>query len=209
MAELTLYAESGWESPWVFHAMVALEELAVPYQLEVVVLPFAPEIRAKLQQVAVIGRVPVLVDGAFALNESAAISEYLAEKLSPPKHPRIYPADLAERARVRQVMGWLRTSLMALRGARPTTSVFGSPVTTPLDDKARADAEDLTRVAERLIAPGRTSIASTWSVADADLALMLMRLVANGDAVPQRIADYARAQWSRPSVRAFLARTTG
>src|ERR1051325_1662006 len=149
MAELTLYAESDWESPWAFHAMVALEELAVPYHLEVVTLPFAPEMRAKLQQLAVISRVPVLVDGNFALNESAAISEYLAEKFAPPQHPRIMPADRAERARVRQAMGWLRTSLMGLRSARPTTSVFRAPVSTPLDDKARADAADLVRVTDR------------------------------------------------------------
>jgi hypothetical protein len=31
MLDLTLYAESEWVSPWVFHAMVALEEKRLPY----------------------------------------------------------------------------------------------------------------------------------------------------------------------------------
>ena len=30
MSELTLYADSTWQSPWVFHVMVALEELKHP-----------------------------------------------------------------------------------------------------------------------------------------------------------------------------------
>ena len=45
-----------------------------------------------------------------------------------------------------------------------------------------------------------------WSIADADLALMLNRLVLNGDAVPERIADYARDQWQRPSIQQWVER---
>ena len=36
--------------------------------------------------------------------------------------------------------------------------------------------------------------------ADTDLALMLNRLVINGDAVPESLARYAHRQWQRPSV---------
>ena len=39
---------------------------------------------------------------------------------------------------------------------------------------------------------------------DSELAFMLHRLLLNGDAVPDRIATYARKQWQRPSVRAFV-----
>ena len=34
VADLTLYADQSWESPWAFHAIVALEELRVPYTLD-------------------------------------------------------------------------------------------------------------------------------------------------------------------------------
>ena len=34
-------------------------------------------------------------------------------------------------------MSWLRTSLMALREDRPTTSVFKRPVTKPMSEKGR------------------------------------------------------------------------
>ncbi len=199
--QLVLYGDASWQSPWVFHVMVALEELGERYRLEPLALPIVPEMRGELQRHAVLGKVPCLADGELWLTESSAISEYLAER-SPGK---ILPADVAERARARQVMSWLRTSLFALREDRPTTSVFRRPVHEPLSDKARADAAELVRVTEQLLAPGRTTLFAQWSIADADLALALMRLVANNDPVPQRIVDYAHAQWGRASVRKFLA----
>jgi len=188
MADLTLYADSSWQSPWVFHVMVTLEELKLRYKLE-----------------ALLGKVPCLAHGDVWLTESSAISEYLAETFTPPQHPRIMPFAVEERARARQVMSWLRTALMALRDERPTSSVFQRPVAKALSEKARADAAELVRVSEQLLPPNAQFLFGTWSVADADLALMLMRLVANSDAVPQRIADYAMAQWSRASIRKFLA----
>jgi glutathione S-transferase len=204
MADLILYGDATWTSPWVFHVFVALEELKVPYRLEPLHFPIAAERRSELQQHALLPKVPCLRDGDVWLTESSAITEYLAERFAPPAHARLFPQQPAERARARQVMSWLRTSLMGLREDRPTTSVFSRPVQNPLSDKARADAAELVRVAEQVIAPGRNSLAAEWCVADADLALMLMRLVANADPVPPRIVEYALAQWGRASVRTFL-----
>jgi glutathione S-transferase len=36
--------------------------------------------------------------------------------------------------------------------------------------------------------------------------MMLMRLVANGDPVPDRLRSYAQGIWARPSIRAWLDR---
>jgi glutathione S-transferase len=199
--QLVLYGDASWQSPWVFHVMVALEELGARYRLDALTMPIAPDKRAELQRHAALGKVPCLADGELWLTESSAISEYLAEK-SPGK---LLPADVVERARARQVMSWLRTSMFALREERPTSSVFQRPVHTPLSDKARADAAELVRVTEQLLAPGSMTLFAQWSIADADLALALMRLVANSDPVPQRVIDYTIAQWSRASVRKFLA----
>jgi glutathione S-transferase len=60
--------------------------------------------------------------------------------------------------------------------------------------------------AEALLAPGTTHLFDNWCIADVDLALMLNRLVLNGDQVPQRLADYARFQWQRPSVQLWVNR---
>ena len=58
--DLTLYAESSWMSPWVFHALIALEEQRLPYRLEVVSLPISDEAKAQLQPRALLAKVPGL-----------------------------------------------------------------------------------------------------------------------------------------------------
>jgi glutathione S-transferase len=205
---LVLYAESMWVSPWVFHVMVALEEKGLPYALELLPLPIPAERKQALAERAILGKVPALAHGDLCFTESMAISEYLAERFPYPAHARLFPEDLAERARARQMMSWLRTDLMALREARPTTSVFGRPVSAPLTGKAREQADELIRVASRLIAPGRTTMFTDWCIADTDLALTLMRLIKNGDEVPAHVAAAAEATWARPSVQAYLAHVT-
>jgi glutathione S-transferase len=185
--------------------MTALEEKRLAYTLELVPLPIPDDEKARLAERAILGKVPVLVHGDLWLTESLAISEYLAETFRAPDHPRLFPADLAERARARQVMSYLRTDLMALREARPTTSVFGRPVTAMMSTKARQQADELVSLASRLLA-GKPTLFATWSIADADLALALMRLVKNGDSVPADVRAYAEAQWARPSLRVYLDR---
>jgi glutathione S-transferase len=205
-SDITLYGDAAWESPWVFHAMVALDELKVKYKLEPVRRPIAPELKDQLRANALLPYVPAMVHGDFWITESSAISEYLAEQFAPPDYPRILPADPRERARARQVMSWLRTSLMGLRNDRPTTSVFMRPVSTPLTEKGKADAAELVHVASALVTPGKRSLAGDWCIADADLSLALMRLVGNGDAsVPQHLVDYAMATWRRHSVLRYLS----
>src|SRR5437763_8602632 len=106
MPDLVLYADSSWQSPWVFHAMVALEELKLRYKLEPLPLPIPRDVRAEIQRNAYLGKVPCLVHDKLWLTESVAISEYLAEAFPPPKYPLVMPADAADRARARQVMSF-------------------------------------------------------------------------------------------------------
>jgi glutathione S-transferase len=199
--KLTLYAEPTWMSPWVFHAMVALEEKGLPYALEVVSGPTLH--RDEIRERAIIDKVPILVHEDAWITESIAISEYLAERFPAPEYPRLYPADLVQRARARQVMSALRTSFFALREARPTSGIFGTPDPKPLSEKAQADAAELVRIASALIRPGAVSLFGEWCIADADLTLALMRLVSSGDPVPRELAEYTAAQWSRASVQKF------
>jgi glutathione S-transferase len=205
MSDLTLYVGSTWDSPWAFHALVALEEQQLPYRLEVVPMPIPADTRSELRAKAIFGKVPILVHGDVWLSESLAISEYLAERFPPPQHPALMPGDLVERARARQVMSFVRTTSRALREDRPTSSVFGRPTTRPLSEQAKTEAEELVRVASAFVAPGKTSICSQWSIADADLALMLMRLVANSDPMPSHLIEYTLAVWDRRSVRRYIA----
>jgi glutathione S-transferase len=65
-----------------FRALWALEEMALPYRLHL--LPFPPRVRAPdyLAQNP-LGTIPLLVDGATRMTESAAIPQYLAMRYGP------------------------------------------------------------------------------------------------------------------------------
>jgi glutathione S-transferase len=80
----------------------------------------------------------------------------------------------------------------------------------PHPSRGPRDVFELLGVTVKLLAHSRDSLFDEWCVADADLALMLMRLVANEDPVPERVSEYALAQWQRQSIRRYLAhiRTT-
>ncbi len=199
---LTLYGESHLDSPFVFTAFVALAEKGVPFELRIVRLSRGEQRTPEFVERSLTARVPTLTDGDFSLSESLAIVEYLEETLPPP-HARVLPVNLHERARSRQVLGWLRSDITALRAERPSSSLFLERADAPLGDRARADADKLVRIADTLLGEGRTTLFAEFCVADADLAFAVMRLVKNGDPVPRRLRDYAEAVWRRPSVAAW------
>jgi glutathione S-transferase len=201
---IILYAEPHWDSPWVFTAFVALREKALPFEARVVDLDRGEQREKRYQERSLTGRVPCIEHQGFVLSESLAIVEYLDERFPAPQHPAILPSEVRDRARARQILGWLRSDLLPLRDERPTTTMFFDRAKTPLSDAARAAADKLVRIAEQLIPAGEGNLFETWSCADADLAFMLHRLILNHDPIPERIRRYASAQWQRPSVRAFV-----
>jgi glutathione S-transferase len=152
----------------------------------------------------VTGRVPSLDHRGFRLAESSAIAEYLEEVLPPPGHARLFPQGVQDRARARQLMAWMRSDLAALRDERSTVTMFYRFKLGPLSTGARKDVERLLSVADRLVPPGGGPLFGEWSLVDAELAFMLHRLLLNGDPVPERLAAYARAQWTREAVREFV-----
>jgi glutathione S-transferase len=65
-----------------FRALWALEELGLDYRLHV--LPFPPRVLApEFLAINPLGTVPLLVDGAVRMTESAAIPQYLATRYGP------------------------------------------------------------------------------------------------------------------------------
>ena len=199
--KIVLYAEPLWDSPYVFSVYVALTEKGLPFEERVLDLDRGEHRAQDYRALSLTARVPCIEHDGFTLSESLAIHEYL-EEVCP--LPRIFPTDLHQRARARQVLGWLRSDLMPLRDARSSETMFYTPATTPLDARAAAAASKLLDTAERLIPQGEGPLFGAWSIADADLAFMLQRLIANDDPVPERIRRYASEQWQRPSVQAFV-----
>jgi glutathione S-transferase len=199
---LTLYVDAQYVSPYALSAFVALGVKAAPFELRTVDLDAADQHAPAFAGVSLTRRVPTLVHGDFALSESSAIAEYVEDTLP---GPSLYPADPRRRARARQVQAWLRSDLMPIRMERSTEVVFYGAHGPALSDAAHAAAAKLFAAAEALLPAGQDHLCGDWSIADVDLALMLNRLVLNGDAVPRRLADYARRQWEQPDVQRWVA----
>lgn len=200
-AKLTLHSDAFWISPYVFTCFVALREKGVPFEVHSVSLGAGEQRAATFAEKSITARVPALDHGDFSLAESSAIVEYLEEAFPT---PRILPPDLRDRARARQVMGWVRSDLGALREERPTSTMFYERATKPLSRDGKAAADKLIAVASRLVTPGAETLFGTWCIADSDLAFMLQRLLINGEDVPEPLRSFAETQWRRPSVREFV-----
>ncbi len=198
MEPLTLYVDGFWISPYALTAFVALEEKALPYTVREVKLNKKDHHHSEYR--AHTGRVPALQHGDFWLAESSAICEYLAETFPFPKHPRLFPEDLRQRAICREIQAWIRSDLVPIREERSTHTLWYEHTRKPLSDAAKTAVDRLYKLADRLIPEGQTSLFDGWCIADTDLAVMLQRLNLNGDPMPAKLKVFAEAQWRRPSV---------
>lgn len=202
---LTLWSDSDFFSPYVMSVYVALQEKGLPFTLKTVNLDQGEHLQAGWRGYAATRRVPLLEVDDFVLSESSAITEYLDERFAPPEWERLYPHDQQKRALTRQIQAWLRSDLMPIREERPTSVIFAGEKKAPLTEAGRKSAAKLFDTASALLAHGRPNLFGEWCLADTDLALMLNRLVFNGDDVPEQLADYAAFQWQRASVQRYVA----
>ncbi|MGF6282482.1 glutathione transferase [Pseudomonas silensiensis] len=201
-AKLKLYVGADFVSAFAMSAFVALKEKQLPFELVTLDLKSRENYQATYRNLSLTCRIPTLVHQDFALSESSAITEYLEEIA--PGHNKLLPQDIKQRARARQLQAWLRSDLLVIRKERPADLIYFGKKDTPLSDDALAAVDRLFFVADRLLEGGAEHLFGDWSIADTDLAIMLNRLVANGDQVPSRLAAYVRRQWDRDSVRAWM-----
>lgn len=202
---ITLWSDSNFFSPYVMAVYVALHEKGLPFSLKTVDLDKGENNQNNWRGYSLTRRVPVLEIDGFELSESSAITEYLEERFAPPEYERIYPHDLQKRARARQIQAWIRSDLMPIREERGTDVIFAGAKKAPLSEKAQDAAAKLFAIAGDLLSHGKPNLFGEWCIADADLALMLNRLVMHGDDVPELLANYATFQWQRSSVQRYVA----
>jgi glutathione S-transferase len=198
---MLLYVDAQYASPYAMSVFVGLKEKGIPFEMHTLDLGAGANRTPEYAGTSLTQRVPALVDGGFHLSESSAITEYLDDVYP---GTALYPAEPKAKARARQIQAWLRSDLLPIRQERSTEVVFYRPSNAPLSAVAEQAAQKLFKAADTLLAHDREHMFETWCIADVDLALMLNRLVLNGDAVPTRLADYARRQWERASVQAWV-----
>jgi glutathione S-transferase len=198
---MLLYVDVNFASPYALVAFVSLLEKGLRFDVETLDLAARANQDPGFSKTSITRRIPTLVQDGFALSESSAICEYLDETFP---GTRLYPRDPRDRARARQIQAWLRSDLMPIRDERPTFVVFNGLRRPELSSQAREHVEKLFAAALTLL-EGRTDhLFGDWSIADVDLAMMLQRLIVLGDAMPQRLIDYAALQWRRPTVQQWV-----
>jgi glutathione S-transferase len=202
MQPLILWGNRSWSSPYFYSVYVALKEKGLPFEVRTLDLNKGEQRQADYAKQSRTARIPSLAHGDFVISESSAIVEYLDDAV--PEAP-VLPSGAQDKARARQIMSWLRSdATLPIRIARSTDYMFGVVTPTPaLSDEARAASDRLFTVSRAML-DGKPSLFERFSIADAELAFMLQRLIRVNDEVPADLRNYANAGFERPSVQAFL-----
>jgi glutathione S-transferase len=198
---MLLYVDSNFASPYALVAFVSLVEKGLTFDTKPLEIFARANQEPAFAATSITRRIPTLIHDDFALSESSAICEYIDETFP---GTRLYPSDPRDRARARQIQAWVRSDLMPIRDERPTFVVFCGARRPALSAQGIEAAEKLFAAALRWLDGRADNLFGQWSIADVDLAMMLQRLVAHGDSVPERLAGYANRQWHRPSVQQWI-----
>jgi glutathione S-transferase len=193
--------------PWsqnVQKVRFLLAELDEPYRLREV--PFGLERPAWHTDVNPLGGMPALVEDGLVLAESHAILRYLAARAG---RDDLYPADLADRARVDWLLDAIATTLRptlrefdhAAFGFRLRRGIGAGPRADDGGAAALATAAPTLRAFERLLGPSPFAALGRFTLADVAAAPMLNRLLASGLDLAglDRLAAWGAAAIARPS----------
>lgn len=105
-------------SSWSLRPWLLLKTKGIAFEEQLLRLNFDAEspFKVELAKVAPTGKVPVLLDEDFAVWDTLAIAEYLADKFP---QLGLWPADARDRARARSLCSEMHSGFGALRNAFP------------------------------------------------------------------------------------------
>jgi glutathione S-transferase len=192
---------SSWSlRPWLAmkHAGVAFDEVRVPLN--------RPDTRAQILRHSPSGRVPCLVDGTLAVWDSMAICEYVNERYA---GGRLWPDDVAQRARARSIAAEMHSGFAALRTHMPMDIRARYP-DRGASAVARPDVgEDIARIqaiwSDCLSASGGPFLFGGFSVADAFYAPVVTRFRTYAVALPAGLSVYSEAVFALPAMQQWVA----
>ena len=206
---LKLYIGNKNYSSWSMRPWVVLRQCGIAFE-EVMVrfdsFDADSQFSKTISGITPVGKVPVLVDDGFAVWDTLAIAEYLAEKY-PAKN--LWPLDPKARARARSICAEMHSGFGALRSACPMNIEADLKTTGQLiwRDKPAVRA-DVTRIVamwdELLQAHGGPLLFGQFSIADAYFAPVAMRLKSYALPVPAHIATYVEQLCALPGIKAWI-----
>ena len=196
---------SSWSMrPWVLlkHCGIPFEEIKVRFDS----FQTGSDFRKAMDAVTPVGKVPVVVDDGFAVWDTLAIAEYLAEKF-PEKN--LWPQSVQARARARSICAEMHSGFGALRSACPMNIEASLPDIGQLiwRDKpaVRADVARIVAMWDELLTQhGGPMLFGEFSIADAYFAPVAMRLATYALPVPASISAYISRLCATPGVKAWM-----
>lgn len=205
-----LYIGNKNYSSWSLRPWLLMVELGLPFE-EVIVRfdAFTPEsqFKRRLRQIAPSGTVPVLVDDGFAVWDSLAIVEYLAERFP---QQGVWPSGVRDRARARSVCAEMHSGFSALRRAFPVNLEASLPeIGRSVLAREPAVVADVARIVDlwttQLEASGGPMLFGRFSAADAFFAPVCTRFRTYGVEVPATASAYIELVFALAGMRRWVA----
>ena len=205
---MQLYIGNKNYSSWSLRAWLLMTHFGIQFEEIKLRLNSADdsEFKKLLAPVAPTGRVPVLVDEGFAVWDTLAISEYLAEKYA---SKNLWPAQPLARARARSLCAEMHSGFGALRshfGMNIEASLpeIGKRVLTEQPDVA-SDFKRIVQMWEKQFDEhGGPFLFGAFSIADAFFAPVCSRITTYGLPVPSRITAYIERIHALPAMQAWV-----
>jgi len=205
---LQLYIGNKNYSSWSMRPWVLLKQAGIPFEermLRFDSFEADSKFKTDVTRLNPVGKVPVLVDDGFAVWDTLAIAEYVAERFPEKK---LWPADAKARARARSVCAEMHSGFGALRNH------FGMNIEASLPEvgkrvlseqpQARADLARIVQMWSELLAAHQGPLLfGEFTVADAFFAPVVKRIVTYGLPVPAVVAAYIERVQALPGVAAW------
>ena len=204
---MQLYIGNKNYSSWSMRPWVLMTELGIPFEEVRLRLDWAADspFKKTLLELAPTGRVPLLVDAGFAVWDTLAIVEYLAES-----HPdrRVWPEAKKARARARSLCAEMHAGFAALRERFPMNIEASLPeVGARCIAEFPAVAADLTRIdamwTDQLAESGGPFLFGAFSAADAYFAPVVARLKTYAPPIGAAASAYVERVLALPSLRSW------
>jgi glutathione S-transferase len=207
---LTLYIGNKNYSSWSMRPWLLLKQAGLTFeerQVRFDAFEGDSQFKQAVLKVNPAGRVPVLVDDGFAVWDSLAIAEYLAEKFP---DVALWPREQRARARARCVCAEMHSGFGALRshcGMNIEASL--AEVGRKLWEEQPALRSDVGRIVQmwtELLAQHKgPMLFGEFGIADAFYAPVCTRIRTYGLPVPQAVDAYIERVYALPAVKAWIA----
>jgi glutathione S-transferase len=206
---MQLYIGNKNYSSWSLRPWLLMRQAGIAFDEVKLRLDFddASPFKRTLATIAPSGRVPVLVDDGFAVWDTLAIAEYLAEKFP---NKALWPASMRERARARSLCAEMHAGFAALRNSLPMNIEASLPEVgaRKLRDEPQV-ARDVARIvamwSEQLAVSGGPFLFGGFGIVDAYYAPVCTRFRTYGVALPPDAAAYARRALEMPAMLSWEA----